>query len=97
MKPNVTPNMFTKMLANNADKCLADTGEGDLVLAVVNQTVADAVQSYKYRGRRPFQPKAIEACRAFFDGRIDAWVRLIGLDPVFVREQVTKTYPWMVA
>ena len=93
---NVTPNMFTKMLANNAD--LVDTGEVDLVLAVVNRTLDDAIQAHWYhRGRKPFQAKASEPCRAFTDGRVDAWVRLIGLDPVFVREQVVKTYPWMVA
>jgi len=102
-----TPRMVTAFFANNADAHLVRCAEGELVLAVIEQTLEDAVEDHT-KGRsklknnipqfsRQYGYYPGEPARDIQNGILELFGATIGLDPKFVRESVAKVYPWVFA
>ena len=65
-------------------------GEAKLFVAVIRQAYGDLLP-HAEKGKIP-KPD-MEAVRFFFDGRMDLYADLIGIDPAFVREMLKRCAP----
>lgn len=69
-------------------------GEAKLFIAVIRQAYNDLIP-YAANGKSPKVDS--EAVRFFFDGRMDLFADMIGIDPEFVREMLCRSAPGIQA
>ena len=103
----VTPRMATAFFANNADAHLVNCPEGELMLAVIEQTLEDAIEDHAHRSSklrnnipqffRQYGYYPGDPAREIREGALELFGSTIGLAPAFVRESVAKVYPWVFA